>query len=273
MHYLTVVLAILVASVTGAPGTGRLVGGSQAAAAQFPFVVSVSENDLHICGGFIYNDRWVVTAASCIAGRYKENVKVTIGALSLITPDPEEQIITVFSNVTYSGYDPTTKLHDIALIELSRPIVFGTNAQAIRYDEIDESMLGTDPTKPLESYIVGWGATIDGGLPATRLRYGPISSLSADCRSYGIDEYIQNYMICAGGGPENVVAPCDFDEGSPLTQMANYNNVPELIVVGIMSKNLGCGDTTVPSIYTRLAAYYSWLLQTAGQQPANIAGR
>ena len=63
-------------------------------------------------------------------------------------------------------------------------------------------------------------------------------------------------------------APCEFDEGAPLTQEANYGGIPENIVVGIMSKNKGCGDPSVPSIYTSLATYYSWLLQTAGQQPA-----
>ena len=57
-------------SLTGAPnsGSGRLVGGTQAAAGDYPFVISLSENDQHICGGFIYNDRWVVTAASCVVG-------------------------------------------------------------------------------------------------------------------------------------------------------------------------------------------------------------
>jgi len=48
----------------------------------------------------------------------KADIKVTVGALSLITPDPEEQIIEVFSNVTFAGYDRVTKLHDIALIEV-----------------------------------------------------------------------------------------------------------------------------------------------------------
>ncbi len=38
----------------------------------------------------------------------------------------------------------------------------------------------------------------EGGIPATRLRWGPIDNLMADCRAYGIDEYIQNFMICAG---------------------------------------------------------------------------
>ncbi len=47
---------------------GRIAGGGSAAAAQFPYVVSISEKDRHICGGFIYNARWIVTAASCVAG-------------------------------------------------------------------------------------------------------------------------------------------------------------------------------------------------------------
>ena len=43
---------------------------------------------------------------------------MTIGSLSLITPDPEEQIISVFNMVVYSDYNATNKLHDIALIEV-----------------------------------------------------------------------------------------------------------------------------------------------------------
>ena len=43
---------------------------------------------------------------------------MTIGSLSLITPDPEEQIITVFDIVQYPDYNPLNKLNDIALIEV-----------------------------------------------------------------------------------------------------------------------------------------------------------
>ncbi|XP_057373943.1 serine protease ami-like [Daphnia carinata] len=256
---------VFIASVSGAPngGTGRIVGGSQAVSGQFPYVVSISRNDLHICGGFIYNDRWVVTAASCVIDEVKDTILVKVGALSLITPEPEEQIISVLSNVTFDLYNRETKLHDIALIELSRPIVFSSTAAAIRYDEIDEL------AQPWRGMIVGWGATTQGGTAATRLRYAAIDDLAADCRAYGIDEFVQNFMICAGS-TTGTIAPCEYDEGSPLTQEANYGGVQQTIVVGIMSKNLGCGDPTIPSIYTRLATYYSWLLQNAGQQPAFI---
>lgn len=47
-----------------------------------------------------------------------DDVLVKIGALSLITPEPEEQIISVLSNVTFDLYNRETKLHDIALIEV-----------------------------------------------------------------------------------------------------------------------------------------------------------
>ncbi|XP_032798197.2 trypsin-4 [Daphnia magna] len=255
--------SVIVAFASGAPsgGTGRLIGGTQAVAGDFPFVVSISRQDQHICGGFIYNDRWVVTTAKCVDGKPIEELKVTVGSLSLITPDPEEQIITILNIVKFDQYEATTQKHDIALIELSRPIVFGSTAQPIRYDEIDEL------AQPWEAKIVGWGATFEGGAPATRLRWAPIDNLAADCRAYGIDEYIQNFMICAGSD-SGTVSPCQYDEGTPLTQIANYGGVPEEIVVGIMSKNQGCADLSIPSIYTRLATYYSWLLQTAGQQPA-----
>ena len=69
-------------------------------------------------------------------------------------------------------------------------------------------------------------------------------------------------------GTDPLVSPCDYDEGTPLTQLASYTGKEERIIVGIMSKNKGCSDLTVPSIYTRLSAYYSWLLKIAGQQPA-----
>jgi hypothetical protein len=49
-------------------------------------------------------------------------LKVTIGALSLITPDPEEQIITILEIVPFYQYEPTNQKHDIALIQVQLKI-------------------------------------------------------------------------------------------------------------------------------------------------------
>jgi secreted trypsin-like serine protease len=61
-------------------------------------------------------------------------------------------------------------------------------------------------------------------------------------------------------------SPCNYDQGSPLVQATDTGN----IVVGIMSKNRGCVAPYPPTIYTRLASYYPWLKQSAGQQPASL---
>jgi hypothetical protein len=44
--------------------------------------------------------------------------KVVVGALSLITPDPEEQIIGVYQLIEFSQFDPVSLMHNIALIQV-----------------------------------------------------------------------------------------------------------------------------------------------------------
>ena len=44
---------------------------------------------------------------------------VTVGALSLIVPDPVEQFIPAFLLKAHENYNPVTKLNDIALIQVS----------------------------------------------------------------------------------------------------------------------------------------------------------
>lgn len=125
--------------VTISAGIGRIANGSQAAAGEFPWIVSISENAQHICGGFIYNDRFIVSAASCLFGwksaeiivkelvwldvdcvldcrKTSINLKVKAGATSLTTPGPYDQNIAVYSFLVHPNYDPITKKNDLALV-------------------------------------------------------------------------------------------------------------------------------------------------------------
>lgn len=42
-----------------------IVGGEQAEPGEFPYIVSLSQNDNHICGGSLLNENTVITAAHC----------------------------------------------------------------------------------------------------------------------------------------------------------------------------------------------------------------
>ncbi len=60
-------------------------------------------------------------------------------------------------------------------------------------------------------------------------------------------------------------SPCAYDEGSPLVQDVGLEDVLPT-VVGILSKTDGCSAESY-GVYTRVSVFYSWLLNTAGQQP------
>lgn len=59
----------------------NIVGGTTASTAEFPYIVSLSKNSLHFCGGVLLNAYTVITAAHCTVGQSASAVKVRAGSL------------------------------------------------------------------------------------------------------------------------------------------------------------------------------------------------
>nr|CAH0112824.1 unnamed protein product [Daphnia galeata] len=224
--------------------------GDDAQVGEFPYIVSVTHNDEHICGGFVYSNYFVLTAASCLIGKSPWDTTVVVAQLSLIQQDPDEIRIQALNFYINPEYNETFRTNDLALIKMNQPIPYGRYVNFSYYDEVND----TDTS----AVVMGWGATQDGGPPSSKLRKA-IVSLPADCQSYGIDEFVYNTMICAGISEQDTSSPCNFDQGSPLVQ--------DNFVVGIVSKNRGCNGNFPPTIYTRLSAFHVWIASVAGKQP------
>ncbi|XP_045030957.1 trypsin-1 [Daphnia magna] len=253
MKLTSFLIALFFALTAGMPSEDRIYGGTQATGA-VPYLASIVVNQQHICGGWIYDTDWVVTAANCVYDYLPSELSVIVGQYSLIQPDLDEKVINVFKINIYSGYNDTTMLHDIAMLQLATPMTFGVHVNYLPYEEADE-------TGTVTGTFSGWGGTLEGNLPATKLRTMTVD-FPGDCSLYTQDEYSQNYMLCAGTATAGT-SPCQYDEGSPLVQTINSIDY----AVGIMSKNKGCGADAVSTIYTRLTAYYAWFNDIAGLQP------
>ncbi|XP_032788292.2 trypsin isoform X1 [Daphnia magna] len=225
----------------------RILGGTKAQEGEFPFIVSITKNGEHICGGFIYNQRFIVTTASCVLNLVPYDVTVVVGQVSLISNDPFESRYQVVSIIPHENYDNVLGLNNLAVIETSSSILFTPDHIEYIYYNEDNMTVGAT--------VMGWGTTQEGGLPSIDLLKADVT-ISTDCVVYGSEEYQPNYMICAGSPTSS---PCQYDDGSPLVQGD--------IVVGIVSRNTGCGQDILPTLYTRLSSYYAWLNRNAGQQP------
>ncbi|KAI9556499.1 hypothetical protein GHT06_016288 [Daphnia sinensis] len=234
--------------------TGRITNGIPVAIGEFPYVVAIKVEGQYRCGGFIYNERWVVTAASCVKKfqNVLDRVTVEAGIVSLQTPESSQQVIRIESFYPYDSYDEflTGPLHDLALIQTRSPFTFNSEVNFSYYDESSGE----------EATFIGWGIaeTIEGGGSySNELRQATITVNSSICQSAYGTSYQNAYMICTG----DTQSPCHYDEGSPLVQNG--------FVVGVMSRNTGCDaiGTVVPTIYTRLSIYYTWMVATAGIQP------
>ncbi|EFX71080.1 hypothetical protein DAPPUDRAFT_309193 [Daphnia pulex] len=274
MKLIFVVLSAAIFSATGlsASSSGRITGGGTASPGQFPYVVSITENDRHICGGFIYSSRWIVTAASCVDGKSYTKLNVVAGQVSLINPDINEQKMDVYTITIFPQYNSTNKLNDVALLWLTADILFDN-------ENVDFIPYGTelqDLAQPRKGIFMGWGASFDGGTESVNLRYATAvdNPMTAEtpCGAYSNTEFDYLTMMCTGvfvDAPSG--SPCQYDEGSPLVQEIpdpNDASLPKTATaVGIFSKTESCAISSGKSVFTRLSVYYSWFKDTAGLQP------
>jgi len=127
-----------------------------------PYLVSITQNGGHICGGFILNNKAVITTAYCVEDKAVSSLKVVIRQSSLINQDLGEEEISIFNVNIHENYDSSTRFNDIAIIQLSKELTLVPYSDAelekkpscIRYDEL----LPSQQTVQLAT-ISGWGAT------------------------------------------------------------------------------------------------------------------
>ncbi|KAI1240562.1 Acrosin, partial [Lamprotornis superbus] len=140
-------------------GLTRIVGGSNAMEASWPWIVSIQHPwapDLgHFCGGSLISTQWVLTAAHCFDDYNNISmVYVMIGATQLSQPGPGAAVRSVKQVVLHPYYNPDDLSYDIALIELDQPVQCSPYIQlaCVAHPTLKISELNN-------CWVAGWGAT------------------------------------------------------------------------------------------------------------------
>uniref|UniRef100_T1GDM2 Peptidase S1 domain-containing protein n=1 Tax=Megaselia scalaris TaxID=36166 RepID=T1GDM2_MEGSC len=160
----------------------RIYRGKKVEIVEFPYVVSILENNKQECGGSLYKKDIVITAAHCLWEILSlEKLKVRLGSSK---HNSGGVIKKVKSFKVHPKYNPITHEYDIGVIHLESPVELTTSIQTIE-------LAKSQPTAGSTATVVGWGSTEKNEYPA-QIRAVVLKTISnSECASksykYGSD--------------------------------------------------------------------------------------
>ncbi|XP_076000850.1 serine protease 56 [Genypterus blacodes] len=230
----------------------RIVGGSPASRGSWPWLVNLQLEGGLMCGGVLVDSSWVVTAAHCFAGSRSESYwTAVVGEFDITKTDPDEQILKVNRIIPHPKFNPKTFNNDIALVELTSPVILSNHITPVCLPS------GMEPPTGSPCLVAGWGSLYEDGPSADVVMEAKVPLLpQSTCKSALGKELVTNTMLCAGylsGGIDS----CQGDSGGPLIYQDRISGRFQLY--GITSWGDGCGEKGKPGVYTRVSAFSDWI--------------
>ncbi|XP_062302968.1 coagulation factor VII [Osmerus eperlanus] len=242
----------------------RIVGGTECPEGHCPWQVLLMTKGKGFCGGIFYKPTWILTASHCVVNLKAEALTVVAGEHDLDVVKGTEQTVQVAEILMHADYVHLTADSDIALLRLSKPVVFTPYAVPVC---LPTRSLAERELWAISMHTVsGWGRVGEMGPTSNVLRRLDVPRMrTQECVEHSGVTLTKN-MFCAGY-TDSKGDSCKGDSGGPL--VTRYRKT--VFLLGIVSWGKGCARPGNYGIYTRVSNYLEWIHNvTATVQPQKI---
>ncbi|NXR77907.1 TMPS9 protease, partial [Pycnonotus jocosus] len=241
----------------------RIVGGSEASRGEFPWQVSLRENNEHFCGAAILTERWLVSAAHCFTEFQDPAMWAAYtGTTSLRGSDGSAVKMDISQIIPHPSYNADTADYDVAVLELKRPVTFTKYIQPVCLPDAGHHF----PTSK-KCLISGWGYLKEDFLVKPEfLQKATVELLDQNLCSSLYSHVLTDRMMCAGY-LEGKVDSCQGDSGGPLVCQEPSGR---FFLAGIVSWGIGCAEARRPGVYTRVTKLRDWILDAISAFPTSV---
>ncbi|XP_049794563.1 transmembrane protease serine 9-like [Schistocerca nitens] len=227
-------------------GSSRVIGGSDADIANYPWQLAFEFSGSLHCGASIISSNWVLTAAHCVEAYSLPLMSFRAGSS---TRESGGTVLQASSGYMHGSFNARTLDYDIAVVQVSGSLL-GDNTQAVEL-----ASDGYDPPAGLAVTVTGWGLTVTGGQAPSNLQKVDISILDrSTCRDlFASMNTVTERMVCAGEAGHTV---CSGDSGGPLVSGSTQ--------VGVVSWGYPDECEATPGVYTSVGNLRSWVRALTG---------
>ncbi|XP_041819914.1 hepatocyte growth factor a isoform X1 [Chelmon rostratus] len=227
----------------------RIVGGHQVRGTDGSWVVSIQREKIHLCGGSLIREDWVLTDqqcfTSCVPDLKDYSVQVGLRQLNESSRHPRLRISRLICGPEGSN---------LVLLKLADPAPVSEGASTIHLP-VKECHIaeGTNCT------MYGWGETKNTGYDET------LNAVTMPMVNNGMCSQIKGdageSRICAGGNRGEGV--CDKDNGGPLVCQEHERKV----IIGVSIQRTKCASSQ-PALFVNVAFYSEWIYKVFKLYPS-----
>jgi len=228
------------------PVDERIIGGDEVTPYSLPFQISFqTTSGFHFCGGSVYDENTIITAAHCCDGQSANRIKVVAGEHNLEKNEGYEQERSVRRIEMHEQYDSSRITSDICILKLDEPLTLGSEVKGVTLPAADDEFPAGTPAT-----VSGWGVTDSGSTSDVLMAVDVKIDSDADCKDGYGSSYIPEHHICASDRNKD---SCQGDSGGPLTCG------PSKVHCGVVSWGYGCAVAGYPGVYSRTTTYVDWI--------------